>query len=80
MVLNYLSAESKDKFIISIEQAIDIPEDEATRFFRVAYLLERNHYLADAYIYYQKAAKANPSMILYRDKLFLFRKAFGIMN
>ena len=55
-----------------------IPEDSASQYFRIAFLLEKKHYLADALTWYQKATLADPSIEAYRDKFIRFRNEFWI--
>ena len=55
-----------------------IPEDSATRSFRVAYLLERAHYFGAAYRLYEEAARQNTELNLFRDQLIRFRNQYWI--
>ncbi len=64
--------------IVNFQKAIDVPEDAAARYFRIAYLLQISHYLPDAFIYYQKAVKAAPDEVFYKEILLEFKKAFQI--
>jgi hypothetical protein len=72
-ILNYVSPQKRDEFIRSVSDAVDVHEDSAARYFRIAYLLEKKHYLAEAYAYYKKAAEAAPEMTLYFDKVSALR-------
>jgi hypothetical protein len=78
--LKYISQEEIDNYISSL-MAAEIPsEDQASRFFRIGYMLEQKHYLADALLYYDKANKADPGMHAYRDKLVKFRNEFWVQD
>jgi hypothetical protein len=68
-ILRYVQPEQRDAFIRSVSDVGDLHEDSAARYFRIAYLLEKNHYLAEAYTYYKKAAAADPDMPIYFDRL-----------
>lgn len=76
--INYLSPQTVKNRILTIQNDIVVPEDLAARHFRTAFLLEQEHFLADAFIYYQKAAKAGPGIKLYSDKLGEFKKQFQL--
>ena len=77
-LLNCLPFASVKRYIETIRNNINVPEDDAAQFFHIAWLLENSHYLADAFFYYQKAAIAAPDIELYRDKLAAFKKIFLI--
>lgn len=53
-------------------------ETEAAKSFRVAFLLEQGHYLADAYTYYKKAASLEPGLPVYKSTLDSFKKDYAI--
>ena len=55
-------------------------EDSAAKYFRIGYMLEQRHYLADAYLHYKKAAQAAPETGVYRDKLLRFKSEFWISD
>ncbi len=77
-VLKYLLVKTVNQQIINFQKAVDVPEDAAARYFRIAYLLQSGHYLADAFIYYQKAVKAAPAEDFYKEILLEFKKTFQI--
>ena len=77
-VIKYLPLRAISQQVTRLQKSVDVPEDQAAQYFRVAYLLENSHYLADAFIYYKKAAKAAPDVELYQEKLSQFRKTFRI--
>ncbi len=79
-VINYVSPKTVSQQIIIFQKAIDVPEDIAARYFRTAYLLQQNHYLADAYLYYQKAVNAAPDVIFYKEQLNMFEKEFQLQK
>jgi len=77
-VLLYIPAEQLNDYMISLFLPLDIPEDTASQFFRIAWMLEQKHYLAESYIWYQKAAASAPDVELFRDQLIRFRNEFSI--
>jgi hypothetical protein len=77
-VLTFLNRNETYRLAESFSQPLDIPEDSATICFRVAYMLEQRHFLAEAYAWYIKAAEQNPEMELYRDQLIRFRNEYWI--
>ncbi|MBK7560501.1 MAG: tetratricopeptide repeat protein [Chitinophagaceae bacterium] len=77
-ILNFVAAETVEKYIAALQRAVDVPEDSAAQFFRIGYMLEQGHYLAEAFIYYKKAADADPEIQLYNDKMLRFKSEFWI--
>ncbi|MGQ0740611.1 MAG: hypothetical protein ACT4OJ_16300 [Bacteroidota bacterium] len=77
-VLVYIPAGQLNDYMINLFLPVDVPEDTASQFFRVAWMLELKHYLAEALIWYQKAAVAAPDTELFRDQLIRFRNEFWI--
>lgn len=77
-VLNYVSHQQTESETGQLLKPLPFPEDSATTSFRVAYILERMHFLAEAYNWYTKANEQNPDMELYRDQLIRFRNEFWI--
>jgi hypothetical protein len=75
-VINYLLAKTVSQQISKFQKPIDVPEDLAAQYFRVAYLLENSHYLPAALLYYKKAATAAPDVEFYQEKLDEFKKTF----
>lgn len=77
-IIKCLSVKTVSRQISKLKKAIDVPEDLAAQYFRVAYLLENSHYFADAFTYYQKAANAIPSIQLHTDILAEFNRTYMI--
>jgi len=77
-ILHYVSPEKRDAYIASISDAGELEEDSAAKYFRIAYLLEKKHYLAEAYSYYKKAAESDPEMPLYFDRLSAMRYEYRL--
>lgn len=77
-VLNFILPQKTTAETEQLMQPLPYPEDSATISFRVAYILEQKHYLAEAYTWYQQASSQNPEMELYRDKLIRFRNEYWI--
>lgn len=77
-VIKYTTPKKINQQVIKFQKAINVPEDQAAQYFRVAYSLENSHYLADAFIYYQKAAKAAPDVEFYTEKLNEFSNTFHL--
>ncbi len=75
-VIKYVPLRTVNQQVIKLQRSVNVPEDQATQYFRIAYLLENTHYLADAFIYYQKAAKAAPDVEFYQEKLLEFKRIF----
>lgn len=78
-VIQYVPLKTVSQQIVRFQKLIDVPEDAAAQSFRVAYLLENSHYLADAFIYYEKAVKAAPGESFYSDKFYEFKKTFQLL-
>lgn len=78
-IIKYVPARTSAQQVRKMKRSVNVPEDEAAQFFRVAYMLESNRYFADAYLYYQQAANAAPEVDFYADKLAEFRKTFQIL-
>ena len=77
-VLNSISKESFEKMLTEMKAAGLSYESEAEQAYRVAFMLEDTHYLAEAYKYYLKAAALKPDMMLYRSTLMSFKKDYEI--
>ena len=77
-VLQYVPADSTQALVKRLQSPGLIPEEEALSCFRVAYLLEQAHYLAEALRWYQKASELNPEMELFRDQLIRFRNEYWV--
>lgn len=77
-VIKCLPVNTIGREIIKFKKAIDVPEDLAAQYFRIAFLLENSHYFADASLYYQKAARHIPSTQLYSEILTEFNRTYLI--
>lgn len=78
-VLRFVAPQKAADHLDRLLLPVAFPEDSAAAFFRIAYMLERSHYLAEAYNWYQKANDASdPEIDLYRDQLIRFRNEFWI--
>jgi hypothetical protein len=77
-ILNAVPEKKLIDFIESIRNVADVEEDSAAQYFRIGFLLEKRHYLPDAYSYYKKAVAADPESLLYRDKLASFTFDFHL--
>lgn len=77
-VLNFVKAEETSQMTEFFLRPTAIPEDSATTSFRVAYMLEQRHFLAEAFQWYQKASEQNPELVLFRDQLIRFRNEYWI--
>lgn len=77
-VLNYLLPEQKQQTMDGLKAPFAFEEDAASSSFRMAYILESKHYLAEAYKWYQEAASQDPETPLYRDQLTRFRNDYWI--
>ena len=53
-------------------------ESEAERNFRIGFVLEENHYVAEAYNHYMKATQLDPTNSLYRFTFMSFKKDYEI--
>jgi hypothetical protein len=77
---HYLQYKTKDEyqaFLNTIKKA-DGAESEAEMNFRLAFVLEENHYIGEAYNYYLKATQLDPSNSFYRNTFMSFKKDFEI--
>lgn len=77
-ILNYVSKETFAAVLATIKKqgaAFEAPAEEA---YRIAFMLEDAHYLAEAFQYYTKAATLDPDNVLYRATLMSFKKDYEI--
>jgi len=79
-VLKFLPQSVIDNYIRLVQAELIPNENEASKYFRIAYALEQQHYLADALEYFTMANKADPSIHIFRDKLVQFRNEFWVQN
>lgn len=77
-ILNAVSKEKFDEILNRMKSSVGAYESEAEQSYRIAFMLEDAHYLADAYKYYIKAAQLKPDMPLYRSTLMSFKKDYEI--
>ena len=77
-VFNYVTRETLDKIIQDLKAAGPVGEGEAEQAYRLAFMLEDMHYLADALSFYAKAATLRPDSPLYRSTLMSFKKDYEI--
>jgi len=77
-VLNVVSKEIYGQLLATLKGDNKAFEAEAEQSYRLAFLLEDAHYLAEAYQYYTKAATADPTNPLYRATLMSFKKDYEI--
>lgn len=77
-VFEYVPMEVYKTVLKSFEQSGPELETPAAKAFRVGFLLEQAHYLAEAYNYYKKAALLEPGLSIYKSTLDSFKKDYGI--
>jgi hypothetical protein len=75
--LRYVTKDVYVAFYNSVKQH-DVPESEAEMNFRLGFVLEENHYIAEAYNHYLKATQLDPTNSLYRFTFMSFKKDFEI--
>lgn len=75
--LRYVPKEEYQSFFNTIKNG-DAPESDAEMNFRLGFVLEEKHYIAEAYNYYLKATQADPTNSLYRYTFMSFKKDFEI--
>ncbi|HYC38936.1 MAG TPA: hypothetical protein VEB63_00485 [Chitinophagaceae bacterium] len=76
--LNYVTREQFNQLLRELRSSLGAFETEAEEAYRLAFLLEDLHYLAQAYEYYSKASRLAPTNPLYRSTLMSFRKDYEI--
>ncbi len=77
-VFNYVNNSTYSQIVEVIRNqgaAFEAPAEQA---YRIAFMLEDAHYLAEAYQYYLKAATVDPANVLYRSTLMSFKKDYEI--
>lgn len=75
--LRYVTKNDYVAFYNSVKQH-DVPESESEMNFRLGFVLEENHYIAEAYNHYLKATQLDPTNSLYRFTFMSFKKDFEI--
>jgi hypothetical protein len=76
--LNYVTKETFETLLKDLKESMGAYESEAEQAYRLAFLLEDLHYMAQAYEQYTKAAKLAPTNPLYRSTLMSFKKDYEI--
>lgn len=76
----YFHYTTKDEFtsFYNMIKQPDVAESEAEKNFRLGFVLEENHYIAEAYNHYMKATQLDPTNSLYRFTFMSFKKDFEI--
>jgi hypothetical protein len=76
-VFNYVTKEKYDETMAAIKSqgAFEASAEES---YRLGFMLEDRHYLAEAFQYYTKAATADSQNVLYRSTLMSFKKDYEI--
>lgn len=77
-VLNYVTKESFQAMLAALKASAGAFENAAEEAYRLGFLLEDAHYMAEAYQYYSKAATLAPDVPLYRSTLMSFKKDYEI--
>ncbi len=77
-VFNYVTKETYNKVLETIKAQGNSFEAPAQQAFRMAFMLEDAHYLAEAFQHYSKAATLDPANVLYRSTLMSFKKDYEI--
>jgi hypothetical protein len=77
-VFNYVTKETYDALLKNIKAQGDKFEAPAEQAYRIGFMLEDAHYLAEAYQYYSKAASLDTANVLYRSTLMSFKKDYEI--
>jgi hypothetical protein len=75
--LSYVTKEQFNEYFNTIKTA-DAPESESEREFRLGFVLEEAHYIAEAYSHYLKATQLAPDNTLYRFVFMSFKKDYEI--
>lgn len=76
--LNYVTKETFTAVLEAIKTQGVAYEAPAEQAYRIAFMLEDSHYLAEAYQYYTKAATLDSANVLYRSTLMSFKKDYEI--
>jgi hypothetical protein len=75
--LHYITKDNYVSFYNSVKQH-DAAETDAEMNFRLGFVLEENHYIAEAFNHYMKATQFDPTNSLYRFTFMSFKKDFEI--
>jgi hypothetical protein len=77
-ILNYVTKEIFDAVLANIKNQRPTTETPAQEAYRIAFMLEDAHYLAEAFQYYTRAAQLDSTSVLYRSTLMSFKKDYEI--
>lgn len=77
-LLNYVTPETYKALLNSFRDQGPAYEGPAEQAYRIAFMLEDAHYLAEAYSHYTKAAELDPTNPMYRATLMSFKKDYEI--
>lgn len=77
-VLNFVSKESFAALLETLKTQGTEFEAPAEQAYRIGFMLEDAHYLAEALEYYSKAATLDPTNVLYRSTLMSFKKDYEV--
>ncbi len=77
-VLNFVSKESFTALLETLKTQGAEFEAPAEQAYRLGFMLEDAHYLAEALEYYSKAATLDPTNVLYRSTLMSFKKDYEV--
>jgi hypothetical protein len=75
--LHYVSKDDYNKYYSSVKK-VDGAETDAEANFRLGFVLEENHYVAEAFNHYLKATQLDPNNSLYRFTFMSFKKDYEI--
>jgi hypothetical protein len=75
--LHYAPKEEYNAFYARVKSN-DAAETEAEKNFRIGFILEENHYLAEAFNHYMKATQLDPANSFYRYTFMSFKKDYEI--
>ena len=76
-VLHYATKDEYNNFYSQIKNT-GAAETDAEKSFRLGFILEENHYLAEAFTHYMKATQLDPTNSLYRFTFMSFKKDYEI--
>ena len=77
-VFQYVPTDVFKTVLASFENSGPELETEAAKAFRIAFMLEQSHYLAEAYNYYKKATTLEPASPIYKSTLDSFKKDYAV--
>ncbi len=79
-IINVYKQDDYMRVLESLNKAEGGYENEAEKAFRMAFLLEDEHFLYEAYMHYQKAVKNRPDVSIYKTTLEAFKKDYGLID